>query len=155
MTIHFIYTGYDDIAHAPLTVIAGTSVHTIASNEVCIEGADNTDCVILKEAWIKTKPYRLPSGKKQITIMWNKSGSLLLALVQMLVFRCSSFYFKVFIDDEKRVAQWHKRNNSFVRTTGGRFFYLLPVRLCLECGIVAVCGWCGSFLGRMIVAFFR
>ena len=102
MTIRLMYAGNDNISCSPITVIAGNSVHTLVSNDMCIEVPGHTDYFILKEAWIKTKPYRLSSDKKQITVIWNKSGSLFLALCQMLLFQCSSFYFKAFIDNENR-----------------------------------------------------
>lgn len=154
MTIRLMYAGNDNISCSPITVIAGNSVHTLVSNDMCIEVPDHTDHFILKEAWIKTKPYRLSSDKKQITVIWNKSGSILLALLQMQLFQCSSFYFKVFIDDKKRIAQWSCRKES-VRTARRRFFFLLPIRFFIECGIFGICVWCGSFLGRMIATFFR
>lgn len=154
MTIRFIYMGSDDISRSPIIVITGDSAHTLSGNDVCIEVPDNADSFILKEAWIKTRPYRLASDKKQITVTWNKSGSLLLASVQMLLFKSASFYFKVFIDDKKRIAQWSCRKES-VRTARRRFFFLLPIRFFIECGIFALCIWCGYFLGRMIAAFFR
>lgn len=154
MIIRFIYTGSDDISHSPIAVIVENCVHILSGNDVNIEVPDNANSFILKEAWIKTRPYILTSDKKQITVTWNKSGSLLLASVQMLLFKSASFYFKVFIDDKKRIAQWSCRKES-VRTARRRFFFLLPIRFFIECGIFALCIWCGSFLGRMITAFFR
>jgi len=121
---------------------------------MCIEVPDHTDHFILKEAWIKTKPYRLSSDKKQITVIWNKSGSILLALLQMLLFQCSSFYFKVFIDDENRIVQWNSRPKNIKNSTC-KFWARWSIRLLIECGIFGICVWCGSFLGRMIATFFR
>lgn len=152
MFIRYIYTGSDDISRSPITVIAGDSAHTLANNDVCIEMPDIVECFILKTAWIKTKPYRLPSHKKEITVTWNKSGSLLLGLFQMLLFNSSSVYFKIFIDDEERIAQWNSRKKS---VKSGRFLSFLPIRFFIECGIFALCIWCGSFLGRMIVTFLK
>lgn len=154
MTIRFIYMGSDDMSRSPISVIAGNAIHTVVSNDICIEIPDNTDHFILKEAWIKTMPYRLSSDKKQITIIWNKSGSLLLALFQMLLFQCSSFYFKVFIDNKKRIEQWNNRKKS-AETARCRFFFFLPIRFFIECTIFALCIGCGSFLGRLITAFLK
>ncbi|MGP1576593.1 MAG: hypothetical protein ACTTH7_03740 [Treponema sp.] len=152
MTIRYIYTGRDDISRSPIVVIVENCVYTLSGNDVSIEVPDNTGLFILKEAWVKTRSYRLASDKKQITVMWNTSGSLLLALLQMLLFKSSSFYFKVFIDDEKRIAQWNSRKTS-MKTS--RFLSLLPIRFFIECGILAVCIWCGSFLGQMISSFLK
>ena len=154
MTIRFIYMGSDDISRSPIIVITGDSAHTLSGNDVCIEVPDNADSFILKEAWIKTKPYRFSSDKKQITVLWNKAGSLFLALFQILLFQSSSLYFKIFIDDERRTVQWNSRKKD-TKTAGCRYFSLLPVRLLIECGIFALCIWCGYFLGRMITSFFR
>lgn len=152
MIIRFIYTGSDDISRSPIAVIVENCVHMLSGNDVNIEVPDNANSFILKEAWIKTRPYRLTSDKKQITVTWNKSGSMLLALFQMLLFQSSSFYFKVFIDDEKRITHWHSRK-KFVKF--GRCLSLFPIRFFIECSIFAVCIWCGSFLGRVIITFLK
>lgn len=154
MTIRLMYAGNDNISCSPITVIAGNSVHTLVSNDMCIEVPGHTDYFILKEAWIKTKPYRLSSDKKQITVIWNKSGSLFLALCQMLLFQCSSFYFKAFIDNENRIVQWNSRSKN-IKNSQCKFWSRWSIRLLIECGIFGICVWCGSFLGRMIATFFR
>lgn len=152
MIIRFIYTGSGDMSRSPIAVVAENCVHILSGNDVSIEVPDNANSFILKEAWIKTRPYRLASDKKQITVTWNKSGSLLLASVQVLLFKSSSFYFKVFIDDEKRITHWNSRKKS---VKFGRCLSLLAIRFFIECSIFAVCIWCGSFLGRVIITFLK
>ena len=152
MIIRFMHRGSDDISPSPIAVIVENCVHILSGNDVNIEVPDNANSFILKEAWIKTRPYILTSDKKQITVTWNKSGSLLLASIQMLLFQSSSFYFKVFIDDEKRITHWHSRK-KFVKF--GRCLSLFPIRFFIECSIFAVCIWCGSFLGRVIITFLK
>lgn len=154
MIIRFIYTGSDDISRSPIAVIVENCVHMLSGNDVSIEVPDNANSFILKEAWIKTRPYRLASDKKQITVTWNKSGSMLLALFQMLLFQSSSFYFKVFIDDENRIIQWNRRTRN-IKNSKCKFLSRWSIRLLIECGIFGICVWCSSFLGRMIAAFFR